>query len=381
MPKNIKYPQSTVIKLLVIVTALITASGFMFGIKTSLSSEWRQRFSDVNQLNRYAETNKIEIKNVNMNDLKVKGAVFSGATFDNTDWESVSFFGANIKNSRFNKGKYRNAAFQKAVIENTTFEGVTFINGDFQGATLRDVQFVNCNFGKANFKYLEDSDVIFKDAVLEEVEFYESKADVQFIDSKLTEVEMMGVQAKEHFIVRGSDVYDVDLNDATIPRLEITDSTIKKAGFSGGKAKSLLMKNLKGAWQASGAKIDDIVVENVEAEVLFLAGVTARSIKVSDVVVTDSFNARAKAAVLEIDDSDIKSIWNDASAVGSYIVRNTKLRGSSSTSSKFELIRFKNVELNGIFNFEGTHADNIELINVTKGPSYEFLGDGGNIHF
>ena len=353
----------------------------MSGVKTPLSGEWKKLFSDATQFNQYSDVNKIEIENAILSDIKMSGVRFSGAIFENTDWESVSLFGATIKDSKFIGGKYRNAAFQKAIVENTVFEGITFVNGDFQGATLKNVSFVNCNFGRANFQYLEDSNIVFKGAVLEEVEFYESKADIQYIDSKLTEIEMMGVQSKERFVVRGSDVYDIDLNSSIIPHLEITDSTIKDAGFSGGKAKSLVMKNLKGAWQASGATIDEVIVENVETDVLLLAGVTAKSIKVSQAKISDSLLGSCECGDFEIANSNIKSIWNGGSRVTTFTIKNTELRGTRNENSRFGTFRLENVTLDGKFNFDYTQAENMELVRVTKGPNFQFRGRDSNIQF
>ena len=206
-------------------------------------------------------------------------------------------------------------------------------------------------------------------------------SEIQYLKSKLTSVEMMGVKAKSSFIVKGSDVYDVDLGSSSIPHVTIEDSTIQKAGFSGSKADTFVMKNLKGAWQTSGAKINDVEVSDVDTEVLFLGGVTANTIKVSNVKVSDAFIAGAKAKKYEISDSTIKSIVNGASHVSIFKITNSELRGTRNENSRFGTFHLENVTLNGKFNFDGTTAQKLELINVTKGPNFQFRGRDSNIHF
>jgi len=378
---SIKYLQNTAIKLLLILLIVAVTGGFMFGIKLPLSGEWKQRLSDVDMFNAYAEKHKVEIKDSKLDGIKLTGAKLTNAVFENTDWKDVTFFNSKIKNAHFVGGEYRNAAFQTSYIENTVFEGITFYNADFEAATLKNVKFIHCNFGKANFQRLRDSDLVFEGSVLEEVEFYESKVDIQYIKSKLTSIEMMGVKAKSSFVVKSSDVYDVDLGSSEIPHIEITDSTIKKASFSGGKADTFVMKDLKGAWQASGAKIGKVDIDHVVTDVLLFSGTHAKTIKVSNVTVTDSLNAKANADLFEIDNSDIKSIWNGSSRLKVFKIVNTELRGTRNESSKIGTFYLENVTLNGKFNFDGTTAQKLELVNVTKGPNFQFRGRDSNIHF
>lgn len=353
----------------------------MFGIKTSLSKEWQHRFSNVVELNAYAEKQSIQLSDVKLKDIDVTGAKFIGANFKNTDWDNVRFFESEIKDSHFKGGDYRRAAFQRTVISNTIFENITFRRADFEAATLKNVKFLNCNFGGANFQYLESSDVVFEGAVLEEVAFYHAEIDVKYLKSKLTDVEMMGAKAKDHFVVKNSDIFEVNLENAVFPNVEITDSTLKKVTYHGAKAKKLLMKNLKGAMQSSGSNIEEVEVDNVTTEVLMLAGLNGKTVRISNVNVTDSLNLRAQADSIVIENSDIHEIWNDSSDVGSFTIKDSKLMAASTTSSKFGKLYFENVTIVEGANFEFTQADEIELHNVTKGPNFEFLGEGSNVKF
>ena len=353
----------------------------MFGIKTSLSSEWKQRFSDVEKLNAYAETRSIEIKNAKLSDISVEGAKFSNGVFDDTGWSNVHFLKSEIIDTRFIGGEYRNVDFKESLIKNSVFENITFINADFKAASLQGVKFVNCNFGRADFQYLRTSDVVFEGAVLEEVQFYKSGLDVTIIGSKLTEVEMMSITAQEKLIINDSDIYDVNLGNSIIPYVEITGSKVAKATYSSGKSEKLVMKNLKGALQASGAVIDYLEIGDVDTEVLFFSGITSERIKVERVNVTDSLNAKATAESLEITDSNINAVWNSASQVGLYAVKNTNIGGSNAEYAHFKTMHFENVQLNGQFNFSHARADKLELINVIKGPDFQFLGDESNISF
>lgn len=370
-------------KFVAIILIFITTSGFMFGIKAPLSAEWKNRFSNVGELNSYGLDSKILIRNATLGDIRVVGAKINGSVFDNTDWNTVYFLESEISNAHFKKGKYRDAAFQKSVIENTVFEDITFIRADFQGAKLRNVRFVNCNFGRANFQYLEDSDVVFDGAVLEEVQFYRSGLDVAFLGSKLTDIEMMGVKGQRALIVKNSDIYGIDLGNSAFPYVEVIDSKVQRTVFGSGKAKRIVMKNLKGALNTDGAVVKgNVLVENVEAEVLFLGGITAEEIYVKNALVTNSIIATAmEAKKFEITNSNIKSIWNGASKLKYYKIANTDLRGTRSENSRIDKFHLESVHLNGKFNFEHTHAKNLELINVTKGPDFQFRGEGGNIAF
>lgn len=62
-----------------------------------------------------------------------------------------------------------------------------------------------------------------------------------------------------------------------------------------------------------------------------------------------------------------------------FLVRNTKIGAASTTSAKFGKLHFENVSIEEAANFEYTQADEIELHNVTKGPNFEFLGEGSNV--
>lgn len=355
----------------------------MFGIKTSVSKEWKARLANVQVFNQYARDNRVEFKSVVLEGFVLEGAEFSTGAFVDTDWKDAGFQNSRIENATFDKGVYRSATFSGSVLRNVTFSNITFHSADFGQTELDNVRFIKCNFGRAAFHGLENSTIEFQGSVLEEVRFFNSDADIKFIDSKLTEVSMMGTTAKEYLIVKDSDIYAVDLTKSVIPYVEITDSKVERTVFGSGKAKSIVMKNLKGALNTDGAVVDgNVLVENIETEVLNLTGTVAQAIHVRHVVVTDTMlGGGAEADRFEISDSNIKTIWNGGSILKHFKIINTELRGTRNEGSKIDTFHLENVVLNGKFNFEYTHAQKLELVNVTKGPNFEFRGKEGNIAF
>ena len=355
----------------------------MFGIKTQVSSQWKKRLSDVQLFNQYAADHKIVFKDDLLEDFSLSGARFSGGSFVNTDWKDAEFKDAKIENTTFEGGEYRNASFGGSVLRNVVFKNITFYSANFGHAELVNVEFINCNFGRARFHGLENSTIEFKNSVLEEVRFFDSAVDVKYVDSKLTSVGMMGTVAKDYFIVKGSDIYDVNLGSSEIPNVEITDSTIKKATFDGGKARKIVEKNNKGMMDTAGAIVDgDVEFDNIETAVLFISETTAKKIHISNVKVSESVNAGGTHAdELTIADSNIRSIWNGGCKLKAFNIINTELRGTRNEGSRIGLFHLENVTLNGKFNFDYTHADKLELVNVTKGPDFQFRGKDSNIHF
>ena len=353
----------------------------MFGIKAQVSKEWKSRLANVAEFNQYAEHHSVEFKDAVLENFSLVGARFSGAKFLRTNWSEADFKDSLVEDSLFDGGDYRGISFGGSVLRNVTFKNITFYSADFGQAELDNVKFIKCNFGGAKFHGLEKSRIEFVDSVLEEVRFYDSDVDVRYVDSKLTEVGMMGTTAQDYFVIKSSDVYDLNLEDSKLPYVEVSDSTIKKMSYHGGKSKKLVMKNLKGAIQASGLYADEVDIENVVTDVLILDGLQGKSVKISKVNATSDVHLGSEADSVEIEDSDIYQLWNGGSKVGFYSIKNTKLGGESTTSSKFGKLHFENVTIVEGANFEYTQADEVEIHNVTKGPNFEFLGEGSNVKF
>ena len=85
----------------------------------------------------------------NFNQVSFRGAQFKACTFNQATFDGAEFVATNLKNSRFKNVKFIN----------TLFDNVNLENVDFEGATFENVIFVETDLSKATNLQLEQQEV------------------------------------------------------------------------------------------------------------------------------------------------------------------------------------------------------------------------------
>lgn len=328
---------------------------------------------------------------ISINNIEVKEANLTKASFRNSSLQSITFCGKTIlKNADFRNSTINDVRFDEADCEGINFtdsklidvklntkmklQRSLFTNSDLSniGVIGPDdkegvpIKFNHANFERANLTYLDIYNVCFDFANLSDVRLVDSKIGVSaqkqkntsFQHADLTKADMLKCEMERcdflnanltNTILKYANISEIDFTESRLYEASLAESVINKCMFDKAYCTNLSLK---------GAKVTSSTFTYATMNSVDMSGATLEKVNFKDAVCRDTLWVRTN-----ISDSDFERCVFAESRIVGETEKKTRIQQCNFTYVNFSNSAITNIEFINC-DFEGADFSNVRLINV-----------------
>ena len=368
---------------------------FLFVAFLIVTSETSMAFFLNNELNsddfleliqKNTSSNTYKIENITIKGFKLPTKQYKNIHFINNTWENINAEDIHLENIEFH-----NCSFENINLKNSTLINVNFNNCTLTNVTLNYSQIKNLKFTKTklistdpniknSYRELNADTITFVESELNNINFFDSKAEFSFIDSQLNDVTGLGLMPGSSLIFNNTNAVDIDFSSSTLKRMEVKRSHIKQSKANNCTIEKLILEESTLDFPISqGNKYGSVTSYNTGNVVV--SGTPTKSTLISScpkdtriiMVGGDEFEK------IEISDCSPDEIIFFKSK-GKYVsIENADVYTMDFTLSKIDHLKLNNVHIKTQLYYDASNIKKLEATNISFGENIEHTHEESNI--
>ncbi len=351
---------------------------------SDFQQNYQTLFKEVETLNEYTKANKVELKEVVIEDVDLDGAKFYGATFRKVNWKNTA-----LENSIFTKVIFDDCEFENTKLNGSTFVNCIFKNCRFKNSkisrvTWKNGQFSNCHIENSILNKWLGDEVVFSGGKILDTPFAEGRIQYTFKDIELDGVQVVLSQGGLPLTVEDSGLSEVDFGDS-----HFSDVVLLRVKQSGGGvqfndliAKSISFEDVdmtKGTAIAR-SEVGLVRISGGRFGTSF-GGSTVGKIVVRDAQLSYMGFGEAILSYVEIANCNLYDTGMWDGFIEQLLVTNSKFEIIDGENFKADTVVWDNVTLDGKIDLTNAQAKDFRPTNLKRGPRLQLITTGSNMKF
>ena len=362
--------------ILVLMTGAVMAD--LFG-KSSLSSEWVERFRDVVKLKTYAASHSVHLSSVVISGWDISGAKLPGAQFENTEWKDVKLHHSVLRDVTFKKSLMQGVDFQQATLTDVTFEDVELRSTSFYKAKLQRVRFIRCKFNGINVDEVVESTIEIIDSKVLSSSLSEGQLVATIKNSTLKDIEFTDLELPSSLTFENSDLKEINFSRSILEKLVLSNVIAKRGGFEKGTVNEIVIKDSEFGFGFIEMKIKDFQIDNSKIESPFHRTQIDHLVVRNCQPMKQLMLYKTKLHNVEINQCKLNNFDVSGATIDSLHITGGSITSGDFAGAKIESLTFDSLSLIGKNTFENAQVKNLVIRNLSKDPTLQLITTGSNV--
>jgi uncharacterized protein YjbI with pentapeptide repeats len=351
---------------------------------SEFQSKYKVLFQDVEKLNAYTRTHKVELTGESVKEIKINKAEFHGATFKKVKWEDVTFDNSIFNNVVFEDCEFLNSSFNAAKFVNCVFKNCKIHYTKMNRAVFKNGQFNDCDIEKSGMVKWMGDEVTFNGCKILDTPLAQGNIKFAFHNTNLDGVRVMMTEGNHSLLIEGGLLSEVDFSKShfstvTLRRVRQGEGPTR---FDSVTAESFRFEDVDMTRGVSLARVKTTLVS--------IDGGTFRGATEGSII--DKIYARkanlfmydmseATMPYVNIDNCEILNLAIWECNVKELLITNSTANGIDATDFKADIVLWDNVILDGKIDLTNAQVNDFRPTRLKRGPRLQLITTGSNMRF
>ena len=347
-------------------------------------NKYTEFFQDIEKLNTYTRTHKVELSSVTVKDVNIRAAEFHGAVFKNVKWENMT-----MEDSIFNDVVFENCEFEDVNFNAGTFVNCEFINCQFNETKMNRAvftggKFLGCDIKNSGMVKWTGDGVEFSKSTVLDTPLAQGNISFTFRETDLDGVRIMMTEGLHPLLIEGGTLSEVDFGKSyfstvTLRRVKQGEGGVK---FNSVTAESISFEDVE-MMRGTGIGYSTVGMVRIVGGKMY--GPSFLDANIAKTYVRDAYVTRfaigSKMGQVSINNTTLHRTGLFDGYVDELNITNSTLDEIVGENFKADIVVWDNVTLDGKVDLTNAHINDFRPTRIKRGPKLNLMTTGSNIKF
>jgi uncharacterized protein YjbI with pentapeptide repeats len=351
---------------------------------SEFQSKYKVLFQDVDKLNAYTRTHKVELTGESIKEIKINKAEFHGATFKKVKWEDVTLENSIFNNVVFEDCEFISSNFNGALFVDCVFKDCKIYDSKINRAVFKNGQFSGCDIKNSGMVKWTGDETTFTECKILDTPLAQGNIKFVFRNTCLDGVRVMMTEGNHPLLIEGGLLSEVDFSKShfstvTLRRVKQGEGPVR---FNGTTAESIRIEDVD-MWRGlslagihaeyvsiNGGKLktafSNSVIQKIYAHNVEFYFVSLHKANLPYVILTNCI----------IHDFQIWDGYTDE-----LTVQNSSIGEMYGKNFKADIVMWDNVTLDGKIDLTNAQVKDFRPTRLKRGPRLNLITTGSNLRF
>ena len=344
-------------------------------------NKYTEFFQDIEKLNTYTRTHKVELSSVTVKDVNIRVAEFHGAVFKNVKWKNMT-----MEDSLFNDVVFENCEFEDVNFNAGTFVNCEFINCQFNETKMNRAvftggKFLGCDIKNSGMVKWTGDGVEFSKSTVLDTPLAQGNISFTFRETDLDGVRIMMTEGLHPLLIEGGTLSEVDFGKShfstvTLRRVKQGEGGVK---FNSVTAESISFEDVE-MMRGTGIGYSTVGMVRIIGSKMY--GPAFKKANIAKTYIRDSHVFRfalGHMGLVNIINSKMKESGFFEGGIDEFTVSNSTLDEIVGKNFKADIVVWDNVTLDGKVDLTNAHVNDFRPTRIKRGPKLNLMTTGSNI--
>ncbi len=347
-------------------------------------NKYKELFKDVEKLNAYTRTHKVELTGENIKDINLTKAEFHGATFKNVKWEEVTIENSIFNNVVFEDCEFINSNFNAAKLIDCVFKNCRIHFTKMNRAVFKNGQYIGCDIKNSGMVKWTGDEITFNGSKILDTPLAQGNIKFTFLDTDLDGVRVMMTEGNHPLLIEGGLLSEVDFSKShfstvTLRRVKQGEGGVK---FNSITAKDILLDDVDldgiGFMQATA---NTALIRDSHILAIGFSGGGVGEIHFSNSTVRYFDIAESMMPHVEFTKCKLYEPMLYGGLILELAIRESTITDMKGKNFKADIVVWDNVTLDGKIDLTNAQVKDFRPTRLKRGPKLNLITTGSNMRF
>jgi uncharacterized protein YjbI with pentapeptide repeats len=350
---------------------------------SEFQSKHKELFHDVEKLNAYTRTHKVELTGENIREIKINKAEFHGATFKKVKWEGVTLENGIFNNVIFEDCEFTSSNFNGAKFVDCVFKECKIYDTKINRAVVKNGQFNDCDIKNSGMVKWTGDEVSFNGGKILDTPLAQGNIKFTFHNTDLDGVRVMMTEGNHSLLIEGGLLSEVDFSKSHFSTVTLRRVKQGEGGvyFNGVTAESI---NFEDVDMLEGTGIGDATVGMVRIVGGQMYGPAFKNANIAKTYIRNAYVTRfalGNMGQVYADNSTLHRSGFFKGGIDELSVTNSTIDEIVGKNFKADIVLWDNVTLDGKIDLTNAQVKDFRPTRLKRGPRLNLITTGSNMKF